>query len=228
MPLAPIVLKGQARMLEPLVTLLMAIYTLLEEKNVGTFYAIPVTTFQDQFTFPPQIKLIFYQDHKTSQEIDGKKIPVYGEISFRIIGETEKTINEAKAKAIAQKIKTKFATGTSFVWNKGTLICSYLDKEKGYDFRLRVTTESEAKKIIEQVMDIQNHSPDWDRLEVHESKKNFPSVPSKEIVYGASRRLPRRRPVAPLLFRYAELHVWGLTSAVSLVDTTGRRSPPLV
>lgn len=228
MPLtAPIILKGQAKLLEPIVTLLMAIYQLLEEKDIGTIYGMPVTTFQDTLKFHPQVKLFFYEEHKDAQEIDNKKIPVRGEITFRLFNETEKTINETKAKAVAEKIKTKFVTGNLFTWHKGKLTASYLDKAKGYDFRLRVISEAEAKKIIEQVLDIQGHSPDWENLSIIEKKADFPTLPDKQIIYGSSKRLPRRRPSRVIKFRYAELHIWGLPSAITLVDTTGYRPAPL-
>lgn len=225
MPPAPIVLKGQARMLEPIVTLLMAIYTMLEEKDVGTIYGIPVTTFQDQFRFAPQVKLMFRQSQK---EIGQGKERIQCEVSFRIQNETQATINEAKALVLAQKIKTKFATGTPFIIQKGKLIVTYLDKVKGYDFRLKVVSEAEGKKVIESVMDLQNDNPEWSRLVVSESKASFPEVPSKEFIYGENRRPPRRRPTGAVPFRYAEMSVWGLKEAITLVDTTGSRPNSLL
>lgn len=234
MPPAPIILKGQAKILEPIVTLLMAIYTMLEERQqqqqreTSIVYGIPVTTFQDQFTFYPQVKLVFKEDYETSQEIDNRKIPLEGEITFRLANETEATINEDKAKIIAGKIKTKFVSGTIFTWQKGKIIATYLDKKKGYDFRLRVTNETEARRIIEQTLDIQNHSPEWSRLTIHESKDNFPTIPERKLIYGSMRRVARRRPVRTMKFRYAELHVHNLPEAITLVDTTGYRPSPLI
>jgi hypothetical protein len=188
-------------------------------------YSIPTTTFQDTFTFAPQIKLVFYQ---TKQEAGADKDPVDAEITYRIVGETSETMTEAKAKIRANKIKLAFAQPSLFIWNKGKLTVTYLDKAKGYDFRLRVTTEAEGKRIIEQVMDIENNSPDWSNLAVHESKREFPTVTGTHRVYGKTVKLPRRRPVEDIRFRYAELHLWGIPNAITLIDAGGYRRNPLI
>lgn len=219
-----IVLQGTKQELMELIPEVLAIYQLLEGRSVGTIYGVPVTTFQDTYTFAPQVKLVFYQ----TLEEAGDKPPATGEITFRVARETEKTINEAKAKIIAERIKTKFVTGSQFVWHKGKKIVRYEDKAQGYDFRLFVTTEEEGRRIIETVLDIQNHSPEWHRLRISESRAEYPDTPSREMIYGQLRRLPRRRPVEDVPFRYAELHIWGLPQAVTLIDTTGYRPIPLV
>lgn len=217
-------LKGTQKELADMLPQLINIYQLLEDRSVGNMYCIPTTTFQDQFKFAPQVKLVFYEYIKE----DGRKRKFDAEITFKLTNETEKTITETKAKALAEKIKTRFVTGSTFVMHKGKLIVTYLDKKKGYDFRLRVISEQEARRIIEQVMDIQNHSPEWERLVVHESKASFPEITDREMIYGELRRLPRRRPVRNVPFKYAELHVWGIPYAISLIDTTGYRAVPLV
>lgn len=223
MPEDEIILAGNTQELMPLIKQIMAFRQIAGGAGQFDFYGIPVTTFQDQFRFAPQCKLVFYQ---TAAEAGDNK-PVYGEVSFRIESETEKSYNEAKAKALAEKIKSKFVTPL-FTWRKGKVIASYLDKVKGYDFRLRVLDEGEARKLIEQVMDLQNHSPDWERLTMHFSKNTFPENPDKEMIYGEMRKLPRRRPVEDIKFRYAELHIHGIPQAITLIDTTGRRGSPLI
>lgn len=225
-----IILHGSQKMLKPVIMQILAMKQIMDTKDWGNIYGIPVTTFQDQYRWHhPQIKLAFYE---TAQEAGYKKSgdlpPVHGQITFALINETEKTMTPAKATIIAEKIKTKFVTGTLFKWNRGKLIATYLDKLKGYDFRLRVKAESDARNIIESVMDIQSHSPEWSRLTMHESKASFPELPGKELIYGELRRLPRKRPIRTISFRYAEMTIWGVPPAISLVDTTGYRSTPLV
>jgi len=219
-----IVLQGSKTELMQRIPVIMDLFDLLEGKNVGAFYTTPVTTFQDTYEFYPQVKLMFYQ---TYSEANGKPRAT-GEISFRLMNETEKTYNEAKARVLAERIKTKFATGQLFTWHKGKITVSYIDKKRGYKFRLLVTHEGEGRKIIENVLDIQNHSPEWSNLRVSESRAEYPDIPPREVIYGELRRLPRRRPVELMRFRYAELHVWGVPHAISLVDVTRRRATPLV
>lgn len=219
-----IILRGRQEFLKPLITEILALNQVLKGKDIGNNYSIPVTTFQDQFHFPPQIKLVFRQSRK---EVINNKATIRYEICFRIMNETNSSITPAKALALAQKIKLEMVTGTLFKINKGKLIITYLDKAKGYDFRLRVVDENEGRRIINKVLDIQDHTPEWERLVVHESKAPFPELPSKELIYGENRRPPRRRPVGLVPFKWAEMHVWGLNAPVSLVDTTGSRDTPL-
>lgn len=65
-------------------------------------------------------------------------------------------------------------------------------------------------------------------LREHIPKKLYPVKPNKELIYGKQKRPPRRRPVETVKFKYAEMHVWGIPSAITLVDITGNRPAPLV
>lgn len=225
MPEEKITLRGTRQELMELIPQVTAMYQLIKGRDIGHVYGVPVTTFQDLYEFAPQVKLMFYQ---TKLEAGDDNPPATGEINFRITGETHETFNEAKALLLANKINEKFAVGSVFIWHKGKQIVSYVDKAKGYKFQLYVPDETEGRRIIEQVLDIRGHSPDWDLLTISKSTKAYPDTPPKKIIYGQSRRTPRRRPVENIRFRYAELHIWGLTSAVTLVDTTGYRPNPLV
>lgn len=227
-----IVLQGTKLELMELIPQLMTMYQLIKGRDIGHVYGVPVTTFQDTYEFAPQVKLMFYQTaaeaRASSIEDSDEKPPVTGEITFKVTNETHETMTEVKAIKLAQSIKTKFVTGNLFTWQKGKQIVTYLDKLKGYDFRLYVISEIEARKIIEQTLDIQNHTPDWEKLTVHTSQKQFPDRPSKKLIYGVLRRPPRRRPVEVARFRYAELHIYGVPNAITLIDTTGRRSTGLI
>lgn len=207
------------------IPLLMDAYALYNQLNERNLYTIPVTTFQDKYTFHPQICLVFYE---TSQEALSPTRRVHGEISYRIMGETEETLTQGNARVRAERINSLFATPNSFEWQKGKEIVTYRDQSKGYDFRLRVKSETEARRIITQVMAIEGKTPEWERLSVHESRAAFPPNPGSKRIYGEMRQLPVRRPVRDIKFRYAELHIWGIPQAISLVDTTGRRNTPLV
>ncbi len=220
-----IILKGSSKLLRPAITQTLAIYQLLQENMDRGLYTIPVTTFQDHYTFAPQIKLVFYQ---LIDETRNGSPRVQGEITYRVIGETEETFTEANARIRAQKIKTLFTDPELFVWQKGKDIATYLDRKDGYDFRLYVKNELEARKIITQVMAIENKFPNWDNLRLSISRATYPEIPGTKRIYGLQRRLPRRRPLEDIKFRYAELHLWGLPKPVTLVDTFGNREKPLV
>lgn len=218
-----IVLNGSKEELMERIPPLLDMLQLIKSRDLGNIYGIPTTAFQDWNDFCPQVRLHFYKllDPKTKDLVNG-------DITFALANETHETITEAKAKALAEKIKTKFAVPREFVWSKGKIITSYVDKKKGYIFKLNVTSEAEGRRIIENVLDLQGHSPDWKRLRVNTLAEIEVDPPSKERIYGELRRPPRRRRVADIEFRFAEMHVWGYPKAISLVDTTGHRSTPLV
>lgn len=185
-------------------------------------YGIPVDEYHAAVTFRPQIQLYFQED---SDDVEPGYAPVTGEIGFRLMNETSESVTQANVNNWANKIKTNFATGANFTWRKGRLKCAYYDREKGYRLQLLVTTEAEGKRVIEQVLDIQNHAPDWEYLsvvETRESSSRFPTIPPTKTIVGKPRRMPRRRPVATVKFRHALLFVYGLPQPIVLVDTSMR------
>lgn len=188
-------------------------------------YGLPVTTFQTQVEFKPQVQLYFME---SLRDVESGYSPVEAEISFRLTeSQYQQDVSPAEAKTLANKIKAAMAT-PPFTWKKGRILCTYKDSDRGYNFQLYTTNETEGKRVIEQVLDIRSHSPNWDYLVVHESKRNFPIVPPTKTVYGKSRRQPRKRPRADVKFRYATLHLYGIQNPVTLVDSTGFRRNPLV
>lgn len=186
-------------------------------------YGLPVTTFQERYTFAPQVQLYFLEP---ANQTEAGYPQVEGEITFRLTEPQYATVSQTEAHSLANRIKSAMAT-PPFVWKKGRIICRYKDLAKGYDFKLYVVSEAEAKRVIEQVLDIRSHTPDWDNLTVNESRRNFPIVPPTKTVYGKSRRMPRQRPRADVRFRYAALHLHGLPNAITLVDASGTRRKAL-
>lgn len=189
-------------------------------------YGIPATQFQESIKFHPQVKLLFLEDQSL---VEKGYEEVKAEVSFRLMGETESTITPAKAQTLARKINTLFATGQGFTWKKGHEKWVYTDQSRGYLLRVLAWNESEAKKIIEQVLDVQGHTPNWQEyLSKSTRQRSFSAIPGNHLVYGKQRRKPRDRPVAFVRFRYAELKVWGMAHAVTLVDKTGRKRNSLI
>lgn len=190
-------------------------------------YSIPSMDFQDHAKFKPQITLHFAEDY---DEVDPGYARVAGEVSIRLMKETDTTMTNADVKAYANKIKTLFATGTPFIWKKGKYMFSYTDTEKGYRLQILSTSEAEAKKTIEQILDIQSHTPDWDNLNKNEAvniSARYPTIPPKKTILGKSRRMPRRRPTASVKFQYALLHLYGLPNPIVLVDRSWKYRNPV-
>jgi len=191
------------------------------------YYGIPVGSVNQSRRYRPQIKLFFQEDFS---DIEPGFPPVTGEIGVRLMDQESDTITEAIAQIYATRIRQSFAVANGRIWRKGKVMASYTERDKGYQLQLLSRSESEAREIIENVLDIQNHSPNWERLNISENAVPavaYPTVPSNERIYGKQRRAPRRRPIGDVRFRAAYLHVWGLPNPVVLVDMTGRHRTAL-
>lgn len=185
-------------------------------------YGIPVTSFQESLEFYPQVMLYFVEDQS---DVDEEYSPIDGQIQFRLINFHPDTnpITEAEIEACARKVREKFATNNGFLWRKGKTYYGYCDKKKGYKLQLLCRDESEAKRIVEQVLDIQNHTPEWRKLKLNSSvapTEAYPTIPETKQIAGKRVRLPRSRPVGTVRFQYATLDVWGLRNPIVLVDRT--------
>ncbi|MEO0538388.1 MAG: hypothetical protein AAF215_31560 [Cyanobacteria bacterium P01_A01_bin.123] len=192
------------------------------------YIGIPVSSFQEQRKFKPQIMLYFQED---VQDIEPGYAPVTGEISFRLMQYSHETITPPIAQNFANRINSNFNIGGGYVWRKGKVMVSYSDWGKGYQLQLLCRTEGEGRQLINQVLDIQADAFNESKMAIKESAAPsvaYPTVPEIERVYGESRRLPRRRPIAEVRFQYAVLHIWGLPNPVTLVDRSGTWSNPLV
>lgn len=191
-------------------------------------FGTPIQDYQESFKYHPQIKLYFQEENDGVEE--GYK-PIRTEITFRLMNETEKTITPVDARRIAQRIRTNFALNGGFRIKRGKETWLYHDSHRGYRLKLFVWNEAEAKRIIEQVLDIQGHTPDWDSyLKDYTNRKDLKTspAPKTETIYGKVRRLPRQKPVGFLRFRWAELYIWGLPRPQTLVDRTGYRKKALI
>jgi hypothetical protein len=191
-------------------------------------YGIPIGTYQELRKFKPQVMLYFLED---AADVDAEFAPVTAEVSFRLMNETEESLSMADLTTLGNKIKTAFATGSGFVWRKGKVQASYSDPPRGYHLRLLCRDEAEAKRVIEQVLDIQSHTPDWQFLNVSKNEQPtdaYPTLPDRKTILGKSRRMPRKRPIANVRFQYAVLNVWGIPNPICLVDRSGHFANPIV
>lgn len=191
-------------------------------------YGMPIHTFDNYATYKPQITLYFKQN---ANDVGDDERTVEGEISFRLMHESSTTITHVETLKLAQKIHSAFASPTKFAWHKGRTMASYTDVSKGYRLQLLVQNEAEAKRIIKQVLDIQDHTPDWKFLNIIENAEpieKYPNIRKTAMILGKSRKLPKRRPVETIYFRYASIYIWGLRQPITLVDTTYSRRNALI
>lgn len=190
-------------------------------------YGIPITSFKEQRKYKPQIKLYFLED---AEDVDAGYSPVDGEISFRLMNKDVNNMSMSELETIANKIKNLFAK-PSFVWKKGKEMYSYTDWSKGYQLQLLCRNEAEAKKIVEQVLDIQGHTPNWAKMNQNnnlEPSESYPTVPPTETILGKRVKQARKRPVADVRFQCALFDSHELANPIVLVDRSGSYINPLV
>jgi len=194
---------------------------LIDDDPIPTGYSIPFQMFNDEVRFNPQIHLRFCQNYR---DVVDDQAAVEAEVKIRIMGETEATLTPAKSNIYAQKIKTLFGAAGGFRWQKGKGMFTYAEPKKGYFLQLLVVSKAEGRRVAEQILDIQSHTPDWkfaNYKENEEPTEAYPSIPPLKQIYGKSRRTPRRRPIASVRFRSAFLHIDGLPNPIVLYDNSG-------
>ena len=185
-------------------------------------YGIPSTDFEIKHTYYPQVQLHFKEERYNAADND--RIPIRSAISFRW---RESDYSEANINVLKNKIKSDFAR-PAFSFGKGRECWTYWDDQKGYRFTVYVQNEAEAKKIISQVIAIQDtDAPDWDnKLREHKDNVDY-ATPGTVRVMGETRRKPRKRPVGTVKFAYAELFIPGVTKPIVLLDRTGGKPKAL-
>ena len=205
---------------------LMLYYLVLEggEALHPPIYSIPVDNYQQRVTFRPQVTLFFKED---LADVEEGYAPLTAELSFRLRS-SDDNITPAEAQLLANKIRNEFATGSGYRWRKGRSLLFYKDVDKGYIFKVFAASENEGKEVIRKAMSIQGDTLDEDNLKISQLANTPPTVPPMKLIYGKTRRLPRKRPVGWVRFVWAEMHVWGIQEAIVLVDRSGRRRTALI
>ncbi|MEH2414477.1 hypothetical protein [Nostoc sp.] len=184
-------------------------------------YGTPVTEFQPDRTFKPQIKLYFLEPYNFEIHNDGAPRSE-GEITFRLMTELSETITRSDAERLARQIKSIFAT-PPFIWHKGHFKCTYSDQKRGYELKLLVPNKAEGERIIRAVLDVQEHPFDRDYLQYIDNDRTYPNNPGTHRVYGRTVKKFARRRTSQVKFSYAQLLIWGKQNPVNLVATSGSR-----
>lgn len=188
-------------------------------------YTMPTDRYQQSVKFAPQITLYFKED---LEDVEEGYAPIDSEVSFRLMDETSSSMTESKATQWANKIRQEFATSNGYRWQKGRVKLSYRDKDNGCIFSINAYSESVGRQLINKLLDLQNVVLDDSLLSIAQLGDTPPIVPPTEMIYGRSRRIARRRPVGYVRFIYADLHIWGMPNAITLLDRSGRRKNPLI
>lgn len=231
-----IILKGNTKLLKPVITEIMALHQIIASKDIGTVLVTQKGTPPVTRRGKPKIVLFFLQDSNFTRTGTRSTKPrgarlTEGVISFRLMNENEATFTEANQRTIANRIKDIFGANNGYVWAKGKDLYAYTHWEMGYQFELLTKTESEARRIITSVMSIQSHTPNWAFLTKSNAvveELRYPVVPPAEIIAGKSVVPQESRPKVDVRFRYAYAELDGLKEPIELYDRTRKLSKALV
>lgn len=189
------------------------------------YYGMPIHTYKESVEFKPQVQLYFSESYEDSLENDRKQIN--SEVTFRLMNETEDTLNAYEMERLARKIKAIFATPIYKI-RRGKTKTTYRDEDKGYRLSICVWDGVEGRRLFDKVLQIQDHSLELENFSDIERGRNPPKTNKKKKVLGQTVKEIERRPIATLRFRYAALKVCSLDQDQILVDASGRHKDALL
>ncbi|MEH2170797.1 MAG: hypothetical protein V7K41_29930 [Nostoc sp.] len=218
-----IVLGGSEELLKPVIIQTLAHYEQFADRDVGIIYGTPAAEMPER-RYRPEIVLKFYQKQNKDPLKGAITEKLSMQISFRLMNKSKSDFaDDLYLQTLANIIYRKFAT-PPFKVNKGKQTYSYCDFEKGYQFKLDVTTQAEAKRVVEQVLDIQSHKVDNDLLRIGSKPiSGVKTIPEKITIRGKIKELPIKGREGVVTFQYAYLNLGVNLPPIILVDLTGKK-----
>lgn len=174
----------------------------------------------EENVYKPKITLFFKED---DDDVDPDYQPVQMEVSWRLFDKTSTNVTKAELTTIANKIKTKFGSGSGYIFKKGRKVVSYRQKSKGYEFLIRARSLADGKELITDILTMNGDSLETGLLklsEVDNEADAFPYNPGSQTILG--RRYPkvRKRPLVNVRFRYAYAFLYGIKQPIYLYSRT--------
>lgn len=186
-------------------------------------YGIPSANFHETVRFKPQIKLFWRE--KTSDAREAIRYPIRAEYTVRYRGDYA---SRNDLELLKTKINRIFNTGTVHNFWKGREKYSYRDKEKGYEFIITAKNETEAKSVINALLEIQDDNPLNEALLTRSTKdKNWNEIETVRVA-GETFKKPKERPIGRVYFTHAEFAVHGMPKDKTLVSNLPERIPTIL
>jgi hypothetical protein len=141
------------------------------------------------------------------------------ESTFRLMKDDPKTISLNRIQSLGDTIQKKF---NNWKHRTGKMMCCYANHDQGYQLQLQVPDLAEGRRVIEQILDIQGHSPDWADLYYSQSAEpatRYKETPDKVSVAGQLVRPPAQRSLATVSFFKAYIKFPATTRYRPLCDT---------
>lgn len=215
------------------VTAGIKLYSMNTFLGLGDFpeiYTVPFSTVNDELRYKPQLHLYFIE--RSYDYIQQNRRPRDGVIKgIRLMGETNETITQIKVEAMANKIKNLFGEGSGFAWNRGRGMFSYSDDTKGYNFQILCISKEEGRRIITQILSIQDHEPEWKFANYKENEAPDEAYPVSGLDINILEKIvkPKRKRInCTVSFQVAWLHLDAIEKPITLYDKTGRYKKSVV
>ena len=168
-------------------------------------YGIPASNFHESVKFKPQIKLFWRE--KTEDAKKAGRYPARAEYSVRYRG---KYATRNDLEILKTKIIRIFNSPTTHNFYKGREKFSYYDLELGYRLIITARDETEAKDVINKLLEIQGDNPlKESNFTKSVKEKNWNSRETIRVA-GETFVLPKERPIARVYFTHAEFAVHGM------------------
>lgn len=183
-------------------------------------YGIPADDFHESVVYKPQIKLFWRET--TEDAKSNNRYPTRAVYSVRYKGDYS---SKNDLNLLRVKLARIFNSPTTHNFWKGREKFSYRDKEKGYEFIVTARDETEAKTVINALLEIQSDNPLNDALLTRSIKdKNWNATETIRVA-GETFRKPKERPIGRVYFTHAEFHVHGMARPKTLISNLPERVP---
>lgn len=206
-----IIVRAPKKLLAMAIFNAMSLHLMLCKKDVGHFYGMPTTDYQNDNKFRPEVQLIFYPiKSKENQAQLGYNPKSRSIITFRLVHLTSASITRQNIDTLAMRVRETFAIDGGLLWHKGKDEYTYTDVELGYNFRILATNEEQAKILITKTMALQEHHPDWKKLfkkENSEPEIAYPAVPPTKIILGEQVQEAHERPGIVVRYSHFNIHI---------------------
>lgn len=225
-------LTGDANIVKPLTMHLLATLERFEELEqkvdilVDLLADLRTKRAKGEVKNHPKITLYFEQ--KKEDVSEDFPYPINAQISFRWMKYSlDKIRNDERAlKEMALLIKSKFVK-PQFYFEKGKRIGMYHSPQQGFNWVWsEFKDEQNARKVFEQVLDLQKQLPEWACLNMSGSvlpAKAYPNKPDKVVVLGEQVKENRKRPLGRVYFKRASIALPPKKTPIYFVDVTNKK-----
>jgi hypothetical protein len=223
-PSERIVLGGREELLRPVIIQTLATHEQFNGRDMGVIYGSILTEMPER-RHRPEVVLKFYRRQNKNPDKGEIAEALSMQIGFRLMNKgKEDFADDSYLKTLAEAIHREMCT-PPFKVSKGKQTYTYADHEKGYQFKLDVKDETEAKRIIKKVLDIQQHKMNDDlfRKGSQRVNKKDRTIPDKVTIRGERVELPTSGKEGEVNFQFAYLNVGVNVPPINLVDLTGKK-----